>query len=321
MTSYYTSAPAPAAAEPETAGLTRWQAPSTAPQAATTTPTESSRVVGAAVQFIEGQEQVRTTGTARHIVSHSGTAGGGLMATLQIQGAGHRTVELEPGNASSRTRVEVAVRQGRLREVSPGRFEDVAPTAAPAARADAGATEQAAADEQDTDGPGTEAFDAKDVANWDAAIGALPQFAVDAAASSATLAAVVGGDLVGAVRSLSANTGMHPEQARAYVEAGAAVHERAVATALAPMGLEGDRLQAFYASAREKPAQLQDAVQKLLHQRDTSGFRKMAGEFVRQNPGDLSMWTKAGFETHVGQGGELLLKREGSDWVRARDLK
>ena len=276
-------------------------------------------MVGAAVQFIEGQEQVRETGVARYAASHSGTQGGSVMSTLEIQGAGHKTVELVVGDPTSRTRVEVAVRQGLLREVSPGRFEDVAPTATPAARADA-ATEQAAADEQDIAGPDTEAFDAEDIAGWDEAVRSLPQFAVDAATSSATLAAVVGGDLVGVVRSLSGNTGMHPEQARAYVEAGAAVHERAVATALAPMGLEGDRLQAFYASAREKPAQLQDAVQKLLHQRDTSGFRKMAGEFVRQNPGDLSMWTKAGCEVHTSQGGELLLKRPGGDWVKAKDM-
>ena len=317
MTSYYTSAPAPDAAEPAAPGFTRWVAPAAPQEAAITA--ESTRVHGAALQFIEGQEQVRTSEVARYSVSHSGTHGGSVMATWQIQGPGHRTVEVRPGDSTSRTRVEAAVRQGLLREVSPGRFEDVAATAVPAARPDAGATEQAAADERDAGG--AEAFDTEDVADWDSALKPLPQAAYDAAAASATLAAVTGGDLGSAIRGLVGNTGMEPEQARLYVEAGVAVHERAVAAAVAPLGITGERLESFYSAVREQPAKLQDAIQRLTQQRDTSGFRKMAAEFNRHQPADVSMWTGAGFETHVGHGGELLVKRPGGDWVRAADLK
>ena len=317
---YYTSAPAPAA-EAETAGITRWTAPTAAPSHLAAAP-ESTRVVGSALQFTAGQEQAHETGPARHVVSHSGTPGGSLMASLQIQGAGHKTVELTPGDPTSRTRIEVAVRQGLIREVSPGRFEDVAAAVAPASAGPTaqGLDEQAATDAQDTDGPDTEAFDAEDVASWASAIAPLSQTAYDAAAASATLAAVTGSDLGSAIRGLVSNTGMEPEQARLYVEAGVAMHERAVAAAVAPLGITDDRLEAFYEAVRQQPAKLQDAIQRLTQQRSTPGFQKLAAEFNRTRPADVSMWKGAGFETHMGHDGLLLLKRPGGDWVKAKDM-
>src|SRR4051794_22790032 len=71
----------------------------------------TSRVLTGAVQYTAGQEQPVQTGQAFHRVSYDGTAGGSVLASLQKHGP-HASVELRPGDPSSRTMVEVAIREG-----------------------------------------------------------------------------------------------------------------------------------------------------------------------------------------------------------------
>ena len=64
-----------------------------------------------------------------------------------------------------------------------------------------------------------------------------------------------------------------------------AMHERAVAGAIAPLGLEGERKAEFYEWVKEKPARLQEALQRLTHMRDPSGFVKLGPSFAGITPG------------------------------------
>ena len=292
-------------------GVTRVQMGAPAREALTVAPSDSARVYGGTTRHgAEGGESLQTS---RHIVSHEGTAGGSVMATMQRQGL-HQTVELIPGQASSRTVLAVALAEGVIRETRPGVYEDVA--GKPAAIA---ADLDAAPAEVNAD-PGAEVFDAADDQTWAAAIEPLAQHAYDATAASAVLAVVTGGDLSDAARTLAGNTGMEPELAQQYVQAGVAMHERAVARAVAPLGIESpERKAEFYAWARGQQG-LQEAVQRLVHTRDASGFQKLAQAFKRASPGDLSPWTSAGFETHVGFDGDLMVKRAGGNWIKATEL-
>lgn len=293
-------------------GVTRvvyGQAPTEAPAAA---PHEASRVHGGAVRFDVGGT-VESMEPARHVVRFAGERGGSVAATLQQQGP-HQTVETIPGVPASRTRVDVALREGVIRAKEGGGFEDVA--GAPQALEES--LQEAPAD--DLKDPGEAHFDAADDATWAHAIADLSQPGYDAAVASVALAVVTGRDLSDAARSLAANEGLEVELAERYVEAGAAMHERVVARAVAPLGIEGERRDAFYAYTREHPAKLQQAVQQLVQQRDPAGFVKMAQQFRRAHPGDLSAYQAAGFETHIDTAGEVLLKRPGGNWVKASEL-
>jgi hypothetical protein len=261
----------------------------------------------------DGQE-AEHAGFARHVESFDGTRGGSVLATMQNSGAAGKTVELVPGIPGTRVQLAQALREGVLRETHPGVYEDVA--GAPQALEQA--TQQQAQDSPQD--PGADYFDQDDTEGWAAAIHDLPQPAYDAAVASVTLAAVTGRGLEDAAKSLASNARLSPELARDFVETGYAVYERAVAAAVEPLGLTGERKAQFYEWARNQPAQLQEAVQLLTHQRDLSGFVKLAGQFRHANPGDLSAWEKAGFETHVAHDGELLVRHGSGDWVSAKAL-
>lgn len=273
----------------------------------------STRVCGGVVRFTNGDAAATETGgTARHSVSFDGNTGGSVLATMQRQGQ-HQTVELQPGNPASRTQLAVALREGLIRETAPGIYQDMAGAPeALAAAVNAPAEEPAAASD------GAEHIDAEDEQDFARAIDPLPQHSYDAAVASAGLAVITGGDLSRAAADLAASAGIEPERARDYVEAGVAMHERTVARAV---GLEGDRKAAFYEFTREHPRQLQEAVQRLVGQRDAGGFVELARQFKRAQPGDLTSWKAAGFETHLGIDGELMVRHGSRDWVMAKDIK
>ncbi len=303
--------------EPSHGGVTRVIYGLTPPEVPLSRP-EPTRVHGGTISHMAGANEVQSADVARHAVSFDGAAGGSVMATKQRQGM-HDTVELIPGQPSTRTQIAVALREGLIRQMDGGGYADV--VGAPAAMEHA-AEAEAAEKEQGPADPGAEIFAAEDDAEWAAAIDPLPQHAYDAAAASVSLAVVTGADLASAAQALAVDSAIEPALARQYVEAGYAMHERAVAAAVAPLGLgEGSRKEAFYEFAREHPQKLQEAVQRLVHARDPGGFIGLAQQFRRVNPGgEVSALQQAGFETHVDTSGAVLVRRPGGDWVRASDL-
>ncbi len=109
-----------------------------------------------------------------------------------------------------------------------------------------------------------------------------------------------------------------PPGTRGDVEA---LHED-IAKALAPLGLTGDRLQAFYTDAKAKPGELQEAVQRLIHMRDPSALVKLAKGWAEVNEGDdVKALKAAGFEVaRDPRSGGFLARLPGRNWVPARDI-
>lgn len=233
-----------------------------------------SRVYAGPVKFTAGDTEAQHSGSyARHVVSHDGVQGGSLVATLRSEGAA-RTVELEPGNPASRTRLEVALREGLVREVAPGRYED--------------ATRQQAPQQQQTQQPApTEPqqspnFSTEEVSHFEQIIDPLPQHSYDRAVAALTVTAVNGtGTFEAAAQTLAESAGMEPSRALEVINAGYAVHEAAVARSVAQMGIQGAHKEAFYDFCQTKPRQLHEAIQNLTARRSTSGFDTLAAEYLR----------------------------------------
>lgn len=298
-------------------GVVRISHGQAAAEAAPQVPREATRVYSGTTRFSFGDDEAQaTSGVTRFAHSTAGTTGGSVAATLDR--AGHRsTVELVPGVPSSRTDVAVALREGLLVRNAAGDLVD--PQDAQQ-RAD-GLVPPAQVQDQPVD-RGAGVFDAGEDADWAADIEPLPQNSYDAAVASVVAVAAHGvGSLEDTAKALAANAGIDPELAGEYVQEGVAMYERAVARALAPMGLEGDRLQEAYEYMRARPGELQDAIQKLVHARDPSGFKNLAKDFRVANPGDLTMYKQAGLETRVDRDtGDLMVRHGQGGWQRAADL-
>ena len=276
------------------------------------------RVCGNVIRYQAGSDSAPSdVEQTRHSHTTTGTNGGSVAATLNST-FGRPSVELIPGDPSTRTSVETALREGLIRRNPWGQFEDVL--------TDDGKQPALAADPTEKEAPADlseGAFDASDDTDWAADIDPLPQHSYDGAVASVVAVVAHGmGSLDDTAKALAASAAISPELAREYVQEGVAMHERAVARAVAPMGLTGGRLEQFYEAVRSQPAKLQDALQRLVHARDVSGFKALAVAFKVANPVDVSAYRAAGFQTSVDRDtGDLLLKRPGGDWVKASDLK
>lgn len=256
--------------------------------------------------------------TVRHMVSFDGTPGGRVLSTLDHRG-GQLSVELEPGNPSTRTSVDVAIREGLLTRDAAGNLQDTTNQQEVIQQATkAPETEHPQAD------PGAGIFDPEDDQAWAADIDPLPQHAYDAAVASVIATTALGhGDLDQTAKALASNAGIEPELAREYVEQGYTMYERTVARALAPLGLEGERLEQAYEFMRQQPERLQNALQQLVHARDVSAFKALGVAFKVANPPDMSAYKAAGFETFVDrETGDLLMRpiNSGGAWQRLSDV-
>lgn len=243
----------------------------------------TSRVYGEALHHDLGSPQSapRESITSRHIMSFEGVAGGSVMATLQRQGA-HQTVELIPGQPSSRTHLAVALREGVITETFPGRYEDAA-----ALSNREGGTRPAApaqAQQPDQEAQAGEHFDASAEAEWAQTIDPIPQHVYDRAVSSVISATLNSStDLDSTAKALAESLQLEPAQAQAMVDQGVQMYEKVVARSVAQMGIHESQKEAFYAFTRSRPHQLQDAIQRLTMGRDAKGFDAMAAEWLRHN--------------------------------------
>lgn len=308
--------------EEATGGALRVVANTAAQQAQQGNPLQSqpepTRVHGGTLRHTAGGDAVESAAVARHVVTHEGTRGGSVMATVRQDGPA-RTVELVPGEPSSRTTIAVALREGVIKEVQPGLYADVAGAPQQAEQALQGPQE--ATSEAPAEDPAQAIFSAADSELFAEAVEPLRQDSFDAAVAGSMLAAALGGTLDDVATTLARSEGLDLQQARALVEQGAALHESALARALTARGITGERKDLFYAHCRERPGQLQEALQQLVYRRDPAGFLALAGPFVKANPGDLSKWHSAGFETHVTDEGELLVSQRGKgNWMSPAKL-
>lgn len=250
------------------------------PQPQDVRPAPSTRVHEGVHRITAGDDAPTTVGVARHVMTFSGTAGGSVADTLQTLN-GTQTVELVPGQPATRTDVRTAMREGLIQRGAGGRWVDAA--AAQAAVQDLKAVDTPEPAPQD--GPDAGAFSAHDDALWAEDIAPIPQGAYDAALASMTgIASRGAGDMKRTALALAEAAGMEPELAMDYLEQGHAYYERTVARSVAPLGIGEDRLQDFYSHCQRDQGRLQDAIQKLTHGRDLSGFKAMAGVWLAKNP-------------------------------------
>lgn len=280
---------------------------------------ESVRVYGGTYRTT-GAGDAESVGIARHVVSHEGTRGGSVMATARQDGA-TRTAELVPGSPASRTSIAVALREGLIRETSPGVYEDVSGAPAALEQALQGGDPEAPGEGQQED-PSAAILDKAEADLFQGAVEFMSQPAFDAATASVMLAATLGGTVDDAVNTLARSEGIDPQRARALIEQGVALNEGALARAVAPRGISGERFEAFKAYCRERPAQLAEALQGLVYQRDPAGFLAMAGKFAQVNEGDdVKAYRAAGLEVHICEDGEVLVKQPGrGDWMSPAKL-
>jgi hypothetical protein len=233
----------------------------------------TARVVGGTERFTAGAGS-ESMGPANYVASQAGVAGGSVAATLQGYGA-QRSVELEPGNPASRTLVAHAIRDGLLIRDYAGNLIDAPDQAERVADA------QKQPEEQKQEDPGEGHFDADADKAWAAAIEPLPQHAYDGAAASVIGAVTTGNwGLDRVAEGLAKSASLEPGEARAFVEAGYQMHRAVVDRTAASVGIDGPLLQQFYADARSRPGELQNALQELVLRRDVSAFKRMASQFA-----------------------------------------
>jgi hypothetical protein len=254
-------------------------------QAPTPQAAPSTYVHSGVTRYTTGQDNTSSTGITTHSQSTGGTSGGSVAATLN--GTFSRpSVELIPGDPSSRTLVQVAIREGLIRRGAGGQLEDINPVAsvsvpavasvsAPTGTPDQG-TEQAP--EQD---PNAHVFDVQADQQWQADIESVPQFAYDAAISS-SIALLIGtgrGTAEQTALDFADRAGIEPDVAAEYIDAGYTYYSTQVGKAVAPLGITGPQLDQFRAYIGTQPGKYQDAIQQLVHLRNPSGFVALAKQF------------------------------------------
>ncbi|MBG6078701.1 hypothetical protein [Rubrivivax gelatinosus] len=234
-----------------------------------------TRVCGDSLRITNGDAEASSGGVTRHVVSFGGTKGGSVVATLM--GVGNaQTVELVPGDATTRTNIRVAMREGLLTRNAAGHLEDAADQRRRVDAWNADAARPAA----QPDDPGADVFSPQQDQQWAREIEPLPQHTYDSTQARAVSFVAHGvGSLDSMAATLARDAGIPPEQARGTIENGIALYQQAADRALGRVGLTGDSLEAFYDHARGRPGQLQDAIHRLVLQRDPSGFTRMAREW------------------------------------------
>lgn len=271
----------------------------------------TTRVAQGVTRYIAGQQPTQHDSVTRHVVSHAGTAGGSILDTLDRSGR-EPSVELVPGDPASRTSVSAALRHGALQRDASGVLQEVQGAAT--------GSEQAPEQQQEAH-PDAQHFSASEDQAWAREIAPLEQTHYDTAVAS-TIGSIVRGDTFeNTAANLAKASAIPLEQAQQLVESGYAMQERVVARALGSMGIEGERLQQAYDFMRGKPQQLQDAMQRLVHGRDLSGFRELGVAFKTANTGDLSALHRAGFQTAIDRDtGDVMVSKDGGQWVTAQEL-
>lgn len=165
-----------------------------------------------------------------------------------------------------------------------------------------------------------EAFDPEDLAAWSEDVAPLEQFVYDGTMASTIAAVTTDGNIDKAVRQLTEQGQMDPSLAREYVTEGIGLHERACDKVLLPFLGTADRVAAFRTHLESQPRLFREVIEGLAYGHDTTKLMQEAGTWQRNNAPDLSAWVAAGFETAMSPTGDVLVRRPGGNFVRAKDI-
>lgn len=256
-----------------------YQAPSSPLQTSAPEPT----TVGNSLQRItyrEGEMTTEQMGVSRYQAGQPEPGNKSVMATFQ-RIRGMETVELSPGDPTSRTVVPMALKLGLIEDLGGGRYRDArrpfehAPSAVAAAETEQVVEQQQQA-HQEFAGPDEGFFNAEEDKAYAQDIADIPQGAYDSAVALATVASLDGTDLSKVEERLSKQAGMARETAAQLVGAAYDMYRETVVRAMVPEGISVDQAPAFFAYCRTRPRELQNAIGKLTAGRDLSGFRQLA---------------------------------------------
>ncbi|WP_119156978.1 hypothetical protein [Caldimonas tepidiphila] len=306
----------------------------------------SARVHAGPIRYGQdaGHAEPVQAGVARHQVSFDGTSGGSILATRQKHGP-HETVELIPGDPSSRTLLRVAVREGLLKETAPGIYADALTSTGQQrtletvqAEQQQAAHEQRQALEEQQVADSAGIFNPQEDAAWQADMESIPEHAFRSTMAGVVNAVTLGTDFSGAVDALVRDAAMEPAQATEVVENAYWAQEQIVARALAKVGISEDMKEAAYTDFQQNPGKLQNALHYLLHGRDVSHLQQMGRDWLDRTQrqaaskgperptaspasGLEGTLQAAGFETSTSPQGVLLIKTGPSGkWVPAADV-
>lgn len=267
-----------------------------------------------------GVGEAESVAFASHQTPITGTVNGSVVATLQ---SGSRaSVELIPGDPTSRTLVAVAEREGLIRLNDAGRWEDIQKLKGEPAVAQAPQQGPEDTTDQTTDAEASMgAFCPVLAADWALDIADLPQGAFDSAQSSLIGVIALGsGSLENTALTLAKSVpGMSPELAREHIDGGLFVHQQAADKAMSQI-VGAHELEAMYEAFRNDPQKLMPAVQALTLAHDLRPLKALAVAWKAQNT-DLSAYTAAGFQAAVDRtSGEVLLQRGTGPWMKASEV-
>ena len=302
----------------DSGGLVRFQAPS--PVAIPAQQDFVGTRVHTGTTRFDGIGTVESVPFASHQTPITGTVNGSVVATLQ---SGSRaSVELIPGDPTSRTLVAVAEREGLIRLNDAGRWEDVQKLQGQPAVAQAPQQGPEETTDQTTDAEASMgAFCPTLAADWAADIADLPQGAFDSAQSSMIGVIALGsGSLEDTALSLARNIpGMSPELAREHIDGGLYVHQQAADKAMSQI-VAPHELEAMYAAFRDDPQKLMPAIQAMTLAHDMRPLKALAIAWKASNT-DLTPYTAAGFQAAVDRTtGDVLLQRGTGPWMKASEV-
>jgi hypothetical protein len=254
----------------ETGGLVRVQhgAPSAADQSGTSPQWEASRVSTGPLRMTIGSGEVVSAGVSRYQAGADLPTNSGVMATAQ-RNAGKVTVQLVPGDESSRTLVETAVREGLVRETSPGFFEDIE-------RNDASA-ESAQKEEQKPSEQPFAFFEGREMEDWNADVEPLSQPSFEQAIAG-VIASVQRGsdDFTGVGRMLAEANGFDPAVGEDYAKSGYEFYRKGLTRDLVKQGhVTEANVGEFYESIMGH-RDLARAMQEMAFEGKTETFRRLA---------------------------------------------
>lgn len=218
----------------------------------------------------------------RHIHDTGGTAGGSIMAT-RIRQNGHDWVEMEPGNPSSRVQLAHAEREGLVRRIAPGIWEDVKNTDGSQRTMQTVQAEQQAqqlAEQREAAHAAAGVFSEQEDRAYATEVESIPEHAFNAAVPAVIKATALGQDPTDAIELLVRHAGLDRAAATEKVQNLAWYHEQAVARAAVGQGVQPAELPAFWQAALGSPGPVMDAMHHLVYSRDPSRIQAMARAWV-----------------------------------------
>jgi len=249
---------------------------------------EAAKVRGSVTRYVVGQDEAQSGGPARYVHNGADTTGTnrGSIALTLTSTFGRPSVELIPGDPSSRTLVETAEREGLIRRDAFGQWVDVAvaSTATPADQPQQ-AQEQPQTQRSDEGASGTPlAPDVVEDILHDAGVLGLQQSQVDALQARAIHAAVGDGDFAAIGTQLASEVpGLEPEQATDWVTGLVERYQDAADAAMGRLGLVGDDLAAFYDSLKADPRMRTHIAQRFALAGDATPLRSAAMAWIGRN--------------------------------------